>query len=39
MFTPFEEFEDIVLSQQAAKNIIRFYGFCFSMALLYLIYN
>ncbi len=37
MFTPYEDFEDIELDPRVAKNIIRFYGFCFSMAILYLL--
>ena len=37
MFSPYEDFEDIELSPTVTKNIIRFYGFCFSMAILYLL--
>ena len=38
MFTPYEDFEDIELDPRVAKYIMRFYGFCFSMAILYLLY-
>ena len=37
-FIPFEEFEDIELSPQISKYIIRFYCFCFCMILFHLIY-
>ena len=39
MFSPYENFDDIELSPRVAKNIIRFYGFCFGMAIFYLLHN